>query len=199
MLLGGQNTEARIRFETTRSIQIDLENLKINNQTFLAFVTQVVHQNPFGLQAYGQVPFNVCEMKLEGRRIIDYQTTKGREVRFMSNPSCDQIVLRRLLETSYEYSRDSLSPYENRQCIRSIESIFSPLLEYYTIHFEDKSRPDCVRCDEKERSRLGKIAAIQEKIASGCKSEQDKVIRFLTDLDASIEKAFQTKQNKPAR
>ncbi len=194
VLLASQSADARIRFETTRAIQIDLENLEINSQTFFTYITTVIHRNPFGLQAYGQVPFNVCDMKLKGRKLFDYQTTKGRKVRFMSNPSCDQIVLRRLLEASYEYNRGGLSPYENRKCIRNIESIFSPLIEYYTIQYEEKSRPDCKRCDEKERERLGKIAGIQEKMAASCKGEQDKVIRFMNHLDETIEKAFQTKK-----
>lgn len=190
--------DARIRFDQTVSIEIDLKNLDIRKQTFLDYVTRVVHEKPFGLQAYGQVPFKVCEMKHKGRQLLDYQTTEGRKVRFMSNPSCDQLVLQRLLKLDYNYQPDDHGFYQNRKCIRSIEEIFSPLLEYYTIRYEEKTRPDCERCDAKERHRLSKISGIQEKIVKNCKAEQDNVIRFLTDLDATIENAFQSKPRQSA-
>lgn len=197
VLLTPHNSEARIKFESTRSIQIDLEKLEISKQTFFSFVSRVIHQYPFGLQAYGQVPFKVCDIKIKGRRLIDYQTTTGRKVRFISNPSCDQLVISRLLEANYQYSPANLGSYENRKCIRSIETVFSPILEYYTILYEEKKRDVCIRCDEKERERLEKIALIQQKIVDSCKGEQDKIINFLNDLDESIEKAYQTKKTAP--
>ena len=193
LLLTAAAADARIRFESTRSIQIDLAKLEVDGKTFYAYLKKVIHQNPVGLQAYGQVPFNICDMELNGRKLFDYQTTTGRKVRFMSNPSCDQMVLLRLLETSYEYQPENLSPYENRQCIRSIEGIFSPMLEYYTILFEEKRKPECKRCDEKERDRLSKISKMQTKMSNSCKGEQKKIIRFLNDLDETIENAFQSK------
>lgn len=193
LLLVTDALEARIRFETTRSIQIDLEKLDVSKENFFRYLTEVVHTNPFGLQAYGQVPFKVCNMKLNDRRLIDYQTPGGRKIRFISNPSCDQMIIQRLLHLNYDYNAEVLGSYGNRKCIRSIEAIFSPILEYYTIHHEEKSRPNCERCDEKERDRLNKISDIQAKIADSCQSEQEKVINFLNDLDETVENAFQTK------
>lgn len=200
LLLATPDLQARIRFNSTLSIQIDLEKLDLSKAAFFSYVTEVVRQKPFGLQTYGQVPFRVCDLKLKGRKLFDYETSKGRNIRFISNPSCDQIVIRRLLETNYHYELKNLSAYDNRNCIRAVEGIFSPLLEYYTIHYEDaihyeeKTKPDCVLCDEKERKRMEKITVVQKTIIEDCRQEQEKVIEFLNDLDETIEKAFQSKK-----
>jgi hypothetical protein len=193
LLLTTPDLQARIRFNSTQSIQIDLEKLELDKAVFFTYVAQIVREKPFGLQAYGQVPFRVCDLKLKDRKLFDYETIKGRNNRFISNPSCDQIVIRRLLETNYRYQLKNLSPYDNRKCVRSVESIFRPLLEYYTIHYEEKTKPTCILCDEKERVRMEKIAGIQDSIIKNCRPEQEKVIGFLNDLDETIEKAFQSK------
>lgn len=199
LLLPAQNSEAKILFKTGRSINIDLEKLKLNKDAFFSYVTTSVHENPFGLQAYGQVPFRACNFELNGRKLFDYKTIEGRENRYISNPSCDQIVIRRLLENSYNYQKGNLSSYQNRMCLRSIEKIFSPLLEYYTIHYEEKSKKGCPRCDEKEQERMDKIVSFQEKIIENCLQEQEKVIQFLNELDQTIEAAFKSKRNSPPK
>jgi len=194
LLLTTPDLQARIRFDNTLSIQIDLEKLNLSKAAFFSYVTEVVRQKPFGLQTYGLVRFRVCDLKLEGRKLFDYETSRGRNIRLISNPSCDQIVIRRLLETNYHYELKNLSAYDNRNCIRAVEGIFSPLLEYYTIHYEEKTKPDCVLCDEKERKRMEKITSVQKTIIEDCHQEQEKVIEFLNDLDKTIEKAFQSKK-----
>ncbi|MFH2131067.1 MAG: hypothetical protein ABIK68_11905 [bacterium] len=199
VLLNAQSTEARILFKAEKPVEINLEKLNLTKEMFFAFVTTSVHTNPFGLQAYGQVPFRVCDFKLDNRDLFDYKTVDGRLNRFLSNPSCDQIVLLRLLENSYQYRKDNLSPYENRSCILSMEKIFSPLLEYYTIHYEEKSKAECIQCDRKEQTRMDRIAVIQDKIVQDCGKEQGKVVQFLKELDEVIENAFKTKKVTPPK
>ena len=199
VLLITQGSQAKIRFKTTRTIELDLEKLNLGKDAFFSYVTKSVHGNPFGLQAYGQVPFHVCDFKLNGRKLFDYKSHQGRENRYMSNPSCDQIVVRRLLENSFNYKMDNLSSYKNRMCMRSIERIFSPLLEYYTILYEEKSQTICIRCDEKEQERMDKIVSIQEKITENYLQEQEKVMQFLNELDGVIEAAFKSKKISPPK
>jgi len=197
-LVVAADVRALVRFEASRSMQIDLEKLEISREDFFGFVTTLVHQKPFGLQAYGQVPFSACEITVNGRPLVDYELPNGRKIRFISNPSCAQVVLKRVLDLNYGYRADNLDAYGNRKCIRAVESVFRPLLEYYTIHYEEKSRPDCERCDEKESRRLERINQVRERIVDSCGPEQQRVIRFLSELDQAIEKAFQSKKN-PSR
>ncbi len=199
VLLIAQSSQARIRFDKPPAVELDLEKLNLQKNAFFSFVTTSVHENPFGLQAYGQIPFRVCDFKLKGRKLFNYKSPKGRENRYMSNPSCDQIIIRRLLETNYRYQKNNLPTYKNRMCIRSIERIFSPILEYYTIRFEEKSRTNCSRCEDKEQERLDKIVTIQEKITENCGQEQESVMEFLNELDGVIETAFESKKILPQK
>ena len=199
VLLIAQSSQAGILSKKNPAVKLDLEKLNLPKKAFFSFVTASVHQNPFGLQAYGQIPFRVCDYELNGRKLFDYKSSQGRENRYMSNPSCDQLVIRRLLEISYRYQKGNLSTYKNRMCVRSIEKIFSPLLEYYTIRFEEKSRTNCSRCEDKEQERLDKIVIIQEKITEHCGQEQESVMEFLNELDGVIEAAFKSKKKLPQK
>jgi len=199
VLLIAQGSQARIRFDKPPAVELDLEKLNLHKDAFFSFVTTSVHGNPFGLQAYGQIPFRVCDLKLKGRKLFNYKSPDGRENRYMSNPSCDQIVIRQLLENNYRYQKGNLSAYKHRMCMRSIERIFSPMLEYYTIRFEEKTRTNCSRCEDKEQERLDKIVTIQEKIIGNCSQEQESVMEFLNELDGVIEAAFKSKKISPQK
>jgi len=147
------------------------------------------------LGAYGQVPIRICDMPYKGKKLIDYQTEKGIGNKFLSNPSCEQTVLRVFLKQNYGFNPDDLSDYQSRKCILTLEKIFSPMLEYYTIRYEEKTKPNCRGCEFEEKRRLQKIISIQQKINDACLTEAKPILNFLNDLDEQIENTFQKKQS----
>ncbi len=184
---------AKINFQATSQDRIDLEALTIDKQTFLEFVkTTIINRAP-GLGNYGRVAFYPCDMKFGDLKLIEYKSEDGKEIRFFSNPSCHQIVLRKVLEESYRFNAQQLTNYQNRQCILSVEKIISPLLEYYTIKYEESKIAECPSCGFKEKERLSLIMNTQEKILQRCQNESDKVMELITDLDAIIEASFKAK------
>lgn len=193
IMVFGQVTEAKINFKAGTQNRIDFEKLAIDKEDFFSFFNQTIKTKPAGLQKYGRVPLKPCDLKIKNRRLIDYKTPKGKEYKYLTNPSCAQILIRKILEKSYNYQINNLSAYQSRKCIMNIENIFSPLLEYYTIRYEEKPNANCQHCDNKEQRRLQKIISAQQKIMKACNSEQEKVLQFIQDLDEVVEKAFQAK------
>ena len=171
----------------------------MDKEQFFTFITETIAGKPFGLGAYGRVSVKICDMLYKGRKLIDYKTEKGIDHRFLSNPSCSQTVLRKILEKSYGFNAGSPSVYQDRKCILNVEKIFSPMLEYYTIKYEEKTKPDCRRCEDNEKWRLQKIIAAQKAISEACHDESKSILEFLSDLDAQIENAFRKKRppNQP--
>jgi hypothetical protein len=193
----GSTANARIDFKALKDTRIDLETLKIEKAQFLAFVTQTIEEKPFGLGAYGRVSLDLCNMEYDGIKLIDYQNPKGISHRFISNPSCDQTVIQRLLKLHYQYKPEALSSYQNRRCIMTLEKIFSPMLEYYTIRYEEKTLENCQRCDQREKDRLNTIADLQRQLKQNCRQEADKVMDFLQELDEVINRSFSGKKITP--
>mgnify|MGYP007123709386 CR=1 FL=1 len=138
-------------------------------------------------------------MPYKGKKLIDYKTLKGIDNRFLSNPSCSQTVLGKILIKSYGFSHDNVSSYQGRKCLLNIEKIFSPMLEYYTIRFEEKTKPDCLSCEDNEQRRLQKIIAAQKKISEACKGEKTSILQFLGDLDEKIENAYRKKSQSSTK
>ncbi len=188
--------QAKIVFSGKSSDTIDIETLNINKKQFLEFLGNTITSRKPGLGKYGRVAFYPCDYKIDERRLIDYKTPAGKEIKFMTNPSCHQIVLRRVLENSYRYNVESLSSYGNRQCILSVEKIISPILEYYTIKFEENKDNNCSSCPSKEQTRLDRILATQKKIIERCSNQADNVMSFIEEIDALTEKTYRTKSNK---
>ncbi len=186
-------TQAKINFKATAGDKIDLETIDTNSDQFFEFIKFTILNRPAGLGNYGRVSIYPCHMKMGNQRLIDYKTPEGKEIKFLSNPSCHQIVIRKVLENSYNYSKTSLSSYQNRQCILSVEKIISPMLEYYTIKYEEQKKTNCAACDYKEKERLNKILSTQKKVVQHCKSQSDSVMGFITDLDTQIEAAYKIK------
>lgn len=190
------NGFAQINFQAINQNRIDLEKLKIDKQQLFGFVQETILTRQPGLGAYGRVPFYPCDMKLGEQKIIDYRTPEGKEIKFLSNPSCGQIVIRTVLETSYRYDKNAITSYKNRQCLLSLETIISPMLEYYTIKYEERQLGDCPSCNFKEKERLDSILAIQKKITDNCQNESPKVMNFITDLDTQIVSSYKIKTNQ---
>jgi hypothetical protein len=185
---------AKINFLATSQDKIDLEELDIDKSTFLGFVKSTVINRPPGLGNYGRVSFYPCDIEVGGLKLIEYKSMDGKEIRFYSNPSCHQTVLQKVLENSYGYKKANLSSYQSRQCVLSVEKIISPMLEYYTIKYEERQNPQCSSCEFKEKERLSQILATQKKILQHCKGESDNVMGFINDLDSIIEEGFKAKQ-----
>ena len=193
LLLVSSLTIAKINFQAGGKDKIDLDKLVIDKEAFFDHVKNTILSHPPGLGNYGRVAFHPCDMEIEGLKLIDYKTMEDREIRYLSNPSCYQIVLRKVLEHDYRYNEKAISRYQNRQCMLSVEQIISPMLEYYTIKYEERKISDCPSCDFKEKERLDLILSTQKKISEHCTSDSTKVMNFITDLDAIIEKSYQTK------
>ena len=185
---------AKINFNEFTQDRIDLEKLTVKKDQLFDFITQSINEKPLGLGAYGRVSIRICDMPHKGKKLIDYQTEKGIGNQFLSNPSCDQTILHRILQLNYGFKADNLSPYQSRQCILNVEKIFSPMLEYYAIRYEEKLKPDCRRCEDNEKRRLQKIITIQQKIGETCQDETKPILNFLNDLDEKIENAYRKKQ-----
>ncbi len=184
---------AKINFSAAAKNKIDLEKLSINKEQFLSFVSGAINERSPGLGYYQTVSISPCQFKLNDQKLVDYKTLKGIEAKYLSNPSCNQIVIRKILENSYDYKKENLTSYQNRRCIITFEKMLSPLFEYYTIRYEEKELLGCNTCNTKERNRLKKIEDIQKKLAQECHSEQQKVMRFFSDLDEMVEKTYQQK------
>jgi len=189
-----RTVRAQINFNALQETKIDLEALEIDKPRFFAFVARVINEKPFGLGTYGQVPFRACDLEFNERKLIDYQTLKGISHQYLSNPSCDQTVIRQFLKQNYNYRPQTLSQYQDRKCILTLEKIFGPMLEYYTIRYEEKTRPDCYLCDQKEKLRLDKIATLHRQIQKECQPDSEKVMQFLRELDETIVKTFKAKK-----
>ncbi|MBU2514985.1 hypothetical protein KJ966_26995 [bacterium] len=185
--------QAKINFQTVEQDKIDLETLKTDRDQFFEFVKSTILNRPSGLGNYGTVSFHACDMEIGNQKLIDYKTMEGKRIKFLSNPSCNQTVIRRVLENSYKYSKTELTSYQNRQCILSVEKIISPMLEYYTIKYEEQKKPDCSACDYKEKERLDLILSTQRKIIQHCKVQADNVMKFISELDTQIETAYKNK------
>lgn len=186
---------AKINFNEATQDRIDLEKLIVKKDQLFNFFALSINQKRFGLGAYGRVSVRICDMPYKGRKLIDYKTEKGIGHQFLSNPSCDQTVLRTFLQANYGFNASNLSPYQSRKCILTLEKIFSPMLEYYTIRYEEKTKPDCPQCEDNEKRRLQSIINIQQKIGETCQEETKPILNFLNDLDEQIENTFQKKQS----
>lgn len=185
-----------INFSAIQKERIDLKKLEIEKQQFFDFVAEKVNSKRKGLGLYGRVSFIPCSIKVDGVELSSYKNLKGRDVKYLSNPSCGQLVLGKVLKKGYGYDSGKLSTYGNRQCLLTIEKIFSPILEYYTILYEERAKKSCSNCDFAEKKRLSKIGKIQSKIEDSCGSEYSKVDAFLAELGLVIEKAFKEKSGK---
>lgn len=184
---------ARLNFESLDQSKINLETIEITKKQFFLFVEQMVNALPPGLGTYGNVPFHPCDMKINNRKLFDYFNQKGIKLNYLSNPSCDQTIISKILEQNYRYQKEKLSKYNHRRCILSIERILPPMFEYYTILHEEKPKPNCRHCEEMEQSRLKTIIASQKKIENACESQYDVIKDFLNDLNNILDQTYSNK------
>lgn len=187
---------AQINFSSPAQESLDIETLDINKDTFFDFVKSTIMNNKPGLGKYDRVAFYPCDIKIADQKIIDYKDQKGKDIKFFSNPSCHQIVIRRVLENSFQYNRSGITSYQNRQCLLHVERIISPVLEYYTLIYEERTKGNCNVCDFKEKERIDLILATQKKVLEHCQSQSDNVMNFISELDSQIESTFKLKTSQ---
>lgn len=187
------NAKAKINFSAVTEDRIEIDKLEVSKEDFLNFVKEYINSLPKGLGNYGTVSFKSCDYKINNLKLSEYKTPDGKEIRFFSNPSCDEILIRKVLESSYDFEDNSLSRYENRTCVLATKRIFSPILEYYSLKFEERDSENCQSCDFKERNRLNRILTIQKDIQRSCKSATDNVVEFVSDFDVLAEETYRTK------
>ncbi len=191
--LASVSSLAKINFSNPARETLDIETLDIGKSDFFDFVKSTILDKKPGLGKYDRVAFSPCDIEIDNQKIIDYRDQKGKEIKFFSNPSCNQIVIRRVLENSYQYNKSTITGYQNRQCLLNVERIISPLLEYYTIMYEERKKENCDICDFKEKERIDIILATQKEVLEHCKSQSDNVIQFISELDSHIESTFKVK------
>jgi len=184
---------AKINYSDSESKKIDLNEEKIDKQLFFQFVQDQIKARSPGLGAYGRVSFIPCDMDFEGKPLGSYENKEGREIRFLSNPSCDQMVVGTVLKQNFGYQAEKLGKYGNRKCLLSVEKVFSPLLEFYTIVYEERKKKSCPRCQKLEDNRVKRIRNYRSKASVDCGQEQKKVMHFLDELESTIESAYQEK------
>ncbi len=192
LLLGSQSSLSKVNFTLIKKEVINLNKLEIHKEEVFSFLNATIKMKRTGLGAYGRVSFNLCQIPIDGQVLEEYKSPSGRELKFLSNPSCAQTVLQKILENDYSYESGTFSIYDNRRCLLTVEKIFSPLMEYYTILFEEKIKK-CPGCTQQENNRLAKISSIQVELGEKCLGENGKVLHFLEDLDQTIESAYKEK------
>ena len=194
-LFSGSNAFAKIDSNWSKKNQIDLEALKITKQQLFSHIEESILQEPSGLGNFGRISIKLCSLEIKGQRLSDLSTRAGRKIQYLSNPSCSLILIEKLLHDEYKLRTQAFSKYEKRKCFLTVEKIISPLLEFYSIQFEEK-QTDCSICESLERSRLAKILDLREKIGKNCNQGKGKVIKLIDDLDQLIEKTYREKTKK---
>ena len=192
--LSAPSMEARIKFDKIKQDKVDLKKLEFTKDQFFTFLTGEISKRPKGLGTYGEVSVPLCNIKVRGTTLGTLKTLKGRQIKYISNPSCDQTVLQKVLLKSYDYSPDGLSRYGNRRCIMNAVNLIRPILEYYTLLYEVRNSENCPECDERERGKLSKVSDLQGKLEENCGQEFQKIVRFMEDLDISVESAYRKKK-----
>ncbi|MDT8448059.1 MAG: hypothetical protein RRB13_14295 [bacterium] len=187
------NAQAQLNLDQLGPEGVDLSKVVINKELFLDFVGREVAQKKPGLGTYGKVELDLCSFPVNGRPLKELKTLQGKSIRLFSNPSCEQWVLRQLLDRSYGFSDQPLSTYQMRRCISETTKAFSPMMEYYTVLYEVPVLSDCAFCEIQKKRRLSQIQDANEKVKSYCEEAVPEVQRFLQDLSGRLDQAFKLK------
>lgn len=184
---------AQLDFDQLGDDKVDLEALQVTKQAFMEFVDQEVAQKEPGLGTYGIVKLEVCHFPVNGRRLSDLKTLQGKSVPLISNPSCEQLVVQKLLDAAYGYAQTDLSPYARRRCLYETTQAFGHMMEYYTIKHVNPVIDECRFCEGQLKRRLTKIQQAHAKAQSYCGPAMPKIKEFLQDLSDRLDLAYQAK------
>lgn len=193
--LSGNSLHAKIDDSWLTKNTVNLETLNISKKQLFTHIKDSILQSPKGLGNFGRISIKLCALKINGEPLIDLNTKEGKKIRFLSNPSCSLLLLEKLLKNEYRFNPYSFSEYEKRRCILTIEQIISPLLEFYSIQFEERLK-ECSFCDSAAHNRLEKILKLRKKVIKTCKNASGKTTQLIDDLNQLIEQTYQEK-NKP--
>jgi len=187
---------AAIDFEAITVGHIDLEKLKVSKSSFLAFADAQVRQRSEGLGTYGIVDFNACDYPVAGKPLSKLENLEGKALRLLSTPSCQELVIQKVLVQNYQFGPEVPSAYKARRCIYTLIKAFRPMMEYYTLKYEEAKSGNCSFCEDQQRRRLEKIAKVTQKTTQFCGENQPKVQQFLNDLSGQLDQSF-IRKNSP--
>ena len=190
-------TSAAIDFDAITSDQIDLAALKISKKSFFEFAADQVQEKKPGLGTYGIVEFETCAYPVNGRPLHQLQTLAGKPIRLLSTPSCTETVIQKVLEQNYNFDPTKPNNYKARRCIYTLIKAFRPMMEYYSMVYEERKAGDCRFCDDQEKRRLEKIAKTGQKTKQFCGSNQPKVQQFLQEFSNQLDQAYKAKTQAP--
>ncbi len=187
---------AQLGFQELVKDQVNLATLSVTKESFFAFLQQDIATKPLGLGPGSQVTFDLCHYPVQGRPLAALRTELGKEIKFLSNPSCQQIVLKKILASSYDYKPHNLSAYRDRQCTLGLIKMFKPILAYYSIQIEEPAKAPCPYCDSMAQYQAQQIFKEQGKINTLCGVEAGKTAKFVGDLSTEVERIMREKVKK---
>lgn len=187
---------AQLGFQELVKDQVHVEKLSITKESFFAFLQQDLNAKPLGLGPGSQVNFDLCHYPAQGKPLASQRNELGKEIKFLSNPSCQQIVLKKILISSYGYKPNSLSSYRDRQCTLGLIKMFKPILAYYVIQIEEPAKAACPYCDSMAQYQAQQIFKEQGKVNTLCGVEAGKTARFIGDLSNEVERILKEKVSK---
>lgn len=179
-------------FKKATQDQIDLESLTFTKEQIFEHVDREIQNKPLGVGKFGEVILHLCDLTIEGRRLSDLKNMENRAIRLLSNPSCDQIILRKMLQTSYDYKEENLVRYRDRQCVMGLSKVIKPLLAYYALLIEEPVK-GCNYCQTRQKVKANAIMKEQTNTSKFCGVEAGKVVRFVRELSEEIEKSMRKK------
>ena len=184
---------AQIGYKALTSDRLDLKALKITKEEFFDFTAKTIKTNPLGLGPSTILHFKLCEFQIKGRALSEYKTLKGKEIAFLSNPSCKQVVLRKILVESYGFRQDRLSSYRNRQCLLDVTEIVGPIVNFFATQIEEPAKKDCPHCNSMAQSKAKTLFKAQGQINKTCGVEAGKTGKFVAEFSEIVEQAMREK------
>ncbi len=184
---------AQIHLEKLLEERVDLSKLQVGKAVFFDFVAGEIQKMPLGVGANSQVSFDVCHFPYKGQPLENLKTKAGKDIKYLSTPSCQQLILRKLLVQGYGYKPFRLSPYRDRQCMLNIIKLMQPLFVVYSLQIEEPAKGKCDYCVAMSKYQAKKVVKLQDTLNKFCGVEAGKVGDFTADLSQTVEAAMRKK------
>ena len=114
---------AQIDLKQIGQDRVDTQNLKVEKPAFYRFVAGVVKTSKPGLGNYGQVNLPLCQFEVGGVPLENLKNEAGKHIKFLSNPSCSQLVLEKLLVGGYGYDEKTIKSYQSKRPNKTASAI----------------------------------------------------------------------------
>lgn len=183
----------QIKLDRLLNDRVDLSKLEVTKDSFFAFIARDIAAKPIGYRSYSQVAFDACDYPYKEKALKLYRDPKGKELKYLSNPTCEQTILHKVLRASYRYEMKKLSSYRHRQCLLNLSKIIDPILVLYALQIEEPTKGPCSYCNSMMKHRAKSVFKAQEQINKFCGKEAGKTAKFIMDLSEVVEGAMRTK------